>query len=435
LGGDVRSPDAPKNENLQTALAYADRGWHIFPCDPRDKSPLTANGFEDATTDSAMITAWFTDMPYAMIGIRTGAQSGIFVVDCDVDPEKGLDGIGALKELSIDLPETITVKTPRGGKHFYFAYPDGTEIRNSAGKIAPGIDVRGEGGYVIAAGSMRSDRIYYETLSDIYPDPAAAPQRLIDLVTNGKAEPELANSARAMAAQRTNGKGNGYGAAALDDECAKVAGTPSGARNSALNVAAFNLGQLVGGGVLSESEVRDRLTNAAVSLAKDDGDTSVRNTIYSGLAVGMAQPRGIPSPRQEAKRTKDKDDEPSPPPPLPWINMSSWDSEPIPEQQWAVHNRIPLRQCVLFSGEGAAGKSTVELHRSAAHVLGKDWLGSLPEQGPARHIEAEDGEDVIHRRLAAIARHCGCTFADLINPASHVAGRQGRRPRHRRSGR
>jgi AAA domain len=54
-----------------------------------------------------------------------------------------------------------------------------------------------------------------------------------------------------------------------------------------------------------------------------------------------------------------------------------------------------------------SGKSTVELHRSCAHVLGRDWLGSMPEMGPAIHIEAEDGEDVIHRRLAAVTRHYG----------------------------
>jgi RecA-family ATPase len=101
---------------------------------------------------------------------------------------------------------------------------------------------------------------------------------------------------------------------------------------------------------------------------------------------------------------KDKDNTP-PPPPLPWIDMSNWDNEPIPEQDWAVLNRIPLRQCVLFSGEGAAGKSTVELHRSAAHAMARDWLGTMPEPGPAFYIDAEEEKDVLHRRLGAIIRH------------------------------
>jgi hypothetical protein len=61
-----------------------------------------------------------------------------------------------------------------------------------------------------------------------------------------------------------------------------------------------------------------------------------------------------------------------PPSPLPLVNMTTWDGEPVPDQDWAVVNRIPRRQCVLFSGEGSAGKSTAQLHLSAAHVLGRD---------------------------------------------------------------
>jgi RecA-family ATPase len=113
-------------------------------------------------------------------------------------------------------------------------------------------------------------------------------------------------------------------------------------------------------------------------------------------------------------------------PPLPWIDVSRWDSEPVPEQAWAVFNRMPLRQCALFSGEGAGGKSTVELHRSVAHVLGRDWLGTMPEPGPAIFVDAEDEVDVIHRRLAAVARHYNVTFADMIKGGLHIMSLVGR---------
>jgi RecA-family ATPase len=106
--------------------------------------------------------------------------------------------------------------------------------------------------------------------------------------------------------------------------------------------------------------------------------------------------------------------------PLPFIDMSNWDSEPVPEQAWTVFNRIPRQQVALFSGEGSAGKSTIELHRSAAHVLGKEWLGTLPEQGPALFVDAEDDKDVMHRRLAKITEHYGVTFADLIKGGLHL---------------
>jgi RecA-family ATPase len=100
-------------------------------------------------------------------------------------------------------------------------------------------------------------------------------------------------------------------------------------------------------------------------------------------------------------------------PPVKWLEMSQWDSEPIPERQWAIFNRVPLNQAGLFSGEGGTGKSIIELHKNVAHVAGKDWLGSLPEPGPAFYIGAEDDANEIHIRLAAIAKHCGVTFAQL----------------------
>ena len=100
--------------------------------------------------------------------------------------------------------------------------------------------------------------------------------------------------------------------------------------------------------------------------------------------------------------------------------MSSWDSEPVPEQDWAVLDRIPLRQVTLFSGEGAAGKSTEQLHLSAAHALARDWLGTMPEPGPALFVDAEDDDKVLHRRLAAILNHYGVTFKDVVEGGLHL---------------
>src|SRR4051794_5436038 len=67
---------------------------------------------------------------------------------------------------------------------------------------------------------------------------------------------------------------------------------------------------------------------------------------------------------------------------LKWLDMSKWDREPVPERKWAIRDRVPLNQAGLFSGEGGVGKSIIELQKDVAHVVGKDWLGSLPELGP-----------------------------------------------------
>jgi RecA-family ATPase len=107
-------------------------------------------------------------------------------------------------------------------------------------------------------------------------------------------------------------------------------------------------------------------------------------------------------------------------PKLPFINMSTWDKDPIPERQWPVQDRIPLKQTYLFTGNGAVGKSLVDLQRAVAHVLGKPWLGMPVRQGPAIYMGAEDDEDELHIRLAAILEYYGATFADVIAGGLHV---------------
>src|SRR5262249_40870746 len=100
--------------------------------------------------------------------------------------------------------------------------------------------------------------------------------------------------------------------------------------------------------------------------------------------------------------------------------MSKWDTIPVPQRKWAIRNRVPLTQAGLFSGEGGAGKSNIELLTDLARVGGKDWLGSMPEQGPAFYIGAEDDRDEIHIRLAAIRDHYKITFKELIDGGLHV---------------
>ena len=109
-----------------------------------------------------------------------------------------------------------------------------------------------------------------------------------------------------------------------------------------------------------------------------------------------------------------------PTPSLPWLNISSWDRKPVPEREWAIRDRVPLKQAGLFSGEGGTGKSVIELMKNVAHVAAKDWLGSMPEPGPAFYLGGEDEENEIHIRLAAIAKHYDVTFKELYEGGLHV---------------
>jgi hypothetical protein len=130
---------------LRAALAYAERGIPVFPCKPGGKEPLTPRGFKDASTDASRITAWFNRWPNANLGIPTGERSGLLVLD--VDQPAGLD---ALEAEHGELPATLTHSTGSGGMHYLFKFPPGEKISISAGKLATGVDTRGEGGYIVA---------------------------------------------------------------------------------------------------------------------------------------------------------------------------------------------------------------------------------------------------------------------------------------------
>jgi RecA-family ATPase len=100
--------------------------------------------------------------------------------------------------------------------------------------------------------------------------------------------------------------------------------------------------------------------------------------------------------------------------PLPFIDVRKWCDQPPPEREWSTPGRFPLRQVALLSGEGAVGKSIVLLQLCAAHILGRDWLNALPVPGPAMYVGAEDEEQELHRRMAAIMAHLGAPMSDLV---------------------
>ena len=170
----------PHNPLLVAALAHAARAWPVFPLTPRSKVPLPGSrGHLDATTDVATITAWWQQQPDCNIGIATGPTSGLLVVDVDPGGEESLH---ELEQQGLTLPETLTVRTPRSGWHYYYQYPTGLDIRNSAGKLGPGLDVRADGGYAVTSPSYVLDpgKIDggYVTETDL--PPAQPPPWLVD---------------------------------------------------------------------------------------------------------------------------------------------------------------------------------------------------------------------------------------------------------------
>lgn len=293
---------------LEIALSYVARGWPCFPCRDRDeatdnfdpetgevevlkvKTPITSNGFKAATRFKHIIERWWRDNPTAMIGVPTGAQISAWVLD--IDPRHdGNDTLAALESEYGDLPVTLTATTASGGKHFYFRHMPG--VRNR-GNLGPGIDVRGDGGYVIAPGSATKAGGRYEWDNDL--QPVDAPAWLLDLVVRREQPAATIQPGTA----HTN---SAYVNAAVDRELSDLASTGMGNRNNALNDSAFCLGTFVGAGALSEGEARALLQDVARGWGRDWSRCC--KTIENGLDAGKRNPRDIPAPEQDNTRLID----------------------------------------------------------------------------------------------------------------------------------
>jgi hypothetical protein len=203
----VSAPEATISQ-LAAALRYAALGWQVIPlhtpgaggacsCERADcerssgKHPRFADWVKRATTDADAIRGWWRTWPAANVGLVTGARSGFFVLD--VDPEHGGEATLALlvAEHEQGLPQTVEAITGSGGRHLLFKYP-GHHVPNSTSKLGPGLDVRGDGGQIVAAPSQHRAGSAYEWQPECAPGAIAladAPAWLLDAL---RAEPPRA---------------------------------------------------------------------------------------------------------------------------------------------------------------------------------------------------------------------------------------------------
>jgi hypothetical protein len=137
---------------LAAAQYWANKGFPVFPLRHHLKTPANADGFRSASTDQRQVLEWFGGGSQHNIGLKCGG--GLVVIDVDVKGGvNGMETLHALESAHGVLPSTFEVATPSGGKHLYYRYPAGVQVGSRAGKIAgnpaPGVDVRGDGGYVV----------------------------------------------------------------------------------------------------------------------------------------------------------------------------------------------------------------------------------------------------------------------------------------------
>ncbi|MEU9202300.1 bifunctional DNA primase/polymerase [Streptomyces sp. NPDC048332] len=285
------------NRLLTAALDAAERGWHVFPLRPGDKRPALhgesvcprlgdcAGGhrkWEDrATTDPDRIRRAWADRLFN-VGIATG-PSGLVVVDLDMpkpnsstDTPSGVTTFEALCERAGQaVPATYRTRTASGGHHGYFAAPPGVRLGNTAGTLAPLVDTRAWGGYVVAAGSITTAGPYEVT------DPAPVaplPAWLLGLLQPARPAPIGPLVAPVVSGSRA-------GRAALERECNRVVAAPEKQGNNTLNRSAFKVGRFVAWGDLARHEVEAAFQGAgeARGLTAAECRATIRSALDSSI--------------------------------------------------------------------------------------------------------------------------------------------------------
>jgi len=332
---------------LEAAASYALQGLSVFPCEK--KIPLTGTGgFKKATLDAAQIAKWWTDHPAAQIGLPTGEINHLFVLDVD-----GPKGERAAKEML--LPETFTVATRPGRLQFWFRQPDGFKSKCTAGVLAPELDTRGDGGYVIAPPSVHHETGEpYRIVKDI--PWATAPSELL--------EPRK-SSVTATVAPGTR-----------TDAIAK------GRRHQTLLSIA---GALRARGLSRETVLAElESANARLCVPPLDAGEIQKLADYVG-----GKPAGFPGQRPQETTAE--------------VELESFDCVIAESVRWLWEQRIPLGKLTIFAGDPGKGKSLITVDIAARLSRGTTFPdGSRCEVGDTIFLSAEDdASDTIRPRLDA----------------------------------
>ena len=321
------------------ACRLARVGFPVFPCREGGKEPATPHGFKDATTDTDRLAEWWavsddgTTRPLNL-GLPTGRASGVWVLDLD-GPE-GLETLACLEQEHGPLPDTVTVGTPSGGVHFYFRLPEGLGVRCKT-RVFPGVDVRGEGGYVVVPPSRVGDRCYrWLRLGEV----AQAPEWLLGAVAHR--------------------------------------------HNPAAQTTAFS-----GGAVRwCEGERNDRLFREGCALRRRGYSAA---EIEAALLVLNAQRCDPPLPEAEVRKVAESASRYEPEPEseggrraLEVVGTESVTHRPV---EWLWEGRIPYGELTLLVGDPGVGKSLLTCWL-AARVAGGGGYALLvsAEDDPARTI-------------------------------------------------
>jgi hypothetical protein len=322
---------------LEAALDYTRQGFVVFPC--LKKKPLTERGLYDASKHESQIRRWWSQNPEAQIALPTGAVNGFFALD--IDNASAADFVKGL-----DLPQTRTVQTRPERWQLWSSQPPDVKIKNSVSELASSIDIRGDGGYVVAPPSVHHETDQpYRIVRDV--PLAPAPQNLIELV--------------AVSAPQ-NGNGSGIS---------------KGARHNTIFHLACKLRY--------EGHDEESTFNLVRAIPCDPPLTfaEIRKQVHGAFQYNGRRPaEQITARRAVVTRVSD-------------VERS--------EISWLWKRRFPLGKLAILAGDGGLGKSVLSLDFAARVSCGRNWPNGDPcERGSVVILSAEDDEgDTIRPRLEA----------------------------------
>ncbi len=275
-----------QRQKIRNARHLASEGELIVPLKPTSKTPAYVGWQEKLLKTPDQVQEFFIRNPDHNYGVLAGGQTDLLVLD--VDGPKGDASLQKLARTHGPLPQTLKINTHRG-YHLYLR-GGGKIIRNSTGKLlGAGVDVRGQGGYVVGPGSRHPEGGSYrvDKFHALFPlSIAPAPKWLMNLLT-------LASTTERQKSSKASGRLASFARA----EAQKVAAAPKGSRNDQLNRSAFAVGQAVGPGYKKGPRLRETLALAA--LASGLAEAEIDATIESGFNAGTRDARALTAPFAE----------------------------------------------------------------------------------------------------------------------------------------
>jgi putative DNA primase/helicase len=269
--------------------AVMKQGFAVFPVVGRTHQPAIIAWQARATTNLKNALKYFEEHPEQSYGVLCGGE--FFVVD--VDGPEGEESLRRLEKIHGPLPATWIVKTKRGW-HYYFRKPPGFRVRNFVGRFAKGIDLRGEGGFVIGPGSTHATGHVYRFMPGRGPgevEIADAPAWVLERIRKISPLREMAPVSTTAITLANWKRAEAYAKAAYERELDRLRKAPMHQRNNTLNLCAFQLGQLAAHGLLDLKAIKADLARIAHQIGLEPDE--IPGTVRSGLAAGLKCPRNL----------------------------------------------------------------------------------------------------------------------------------------------